>query len=106
MGKAKIFYRQVATLAPNHQLGGYAKAVLRQIDPSFSGGQVRWLCGFIKLWFVSFIRGPATTQWHRLQRRPNLTPAYRWNGMFTVAPGEHGVWVDVDINGRRDKNDI
>jgi len=92
MGKAKIYYRQVATLAPNHQLGGYAAAVLRQIDPTFNSNQSS---------------GLGT---HGSNRASASSPAsYKLDSSIPMewdvycTPGDHGVWVDAEIEGRRIK---
>ncbi len=34
--KARIYYRQVYTISPNSQIGGYAKNILLKLDPSFA----------------------------------------------------------------------
>ncbi len=98
MGKAKIFYRQVATLAPNHQLGGYAKAVLKQIDPSFSGGQAGGSAASSGSSGVSSYNSMASAS---ASTKLDTSIPMEWD--VYCSPGEHGVWVDVDINGRRIK---
>lgn len=98
MGKAKIFYRQVATLAPNHQLGGYAKAVLKQIDPSFSGGQAGGSAASSGSVGVSSYNSMASAS---ASTKLDTSIPMEWD--VYCSPGEHGVWVDVDINGRRIK---
>lgn len=98
MGKAKIFYRQVATLAPNHQLGGYAKAVLKQIDPSFSGGQAGGSAASSGSSGVSSYNTMASAS---TSTKLDTSIPMEWD--VYCSPGEHGVWVDVDINGRRIK---
>ncbi|MBP9094399.1 retroviral-like aspartic protease family protein [bacterium] len=97
MGKAKIFYRQVATLAPNHQLGGYAKAVLRQIDPSFSGGQsgTSSSSGSSSVASYNTMASASTST--------KLDPSIPMEWDVYCTPGDHGVWVDVEIEGRRVK---
>jgi predicted aspartyl protease len=97
MGKAKIYYRQVATLAPNHQLGGYAKAVLRQIDPSFAGGQ----SGSASSSSSSSVSSYNTMASASTATKLDPSIPMEWDVYCT--PGEHGVWVDVDLNGRRVK---
>ncbi len=92
MGKAKIYYRQVATLAPNHQLGGYAKAVLRQIDPSFSGGGGSMSSS-----------GAGISQVSSAGTGYKLDPSIPMEWDVTCAPGDHGIWLDVEIDGRRVK---
>lgn len=103
MGKAKIFYRQVATLAPNHQLGGYAAAALRQIDPTFSGGQ----SGSTSSSSGSSRSGSAgVASYNTMASASNSTkldPSIPMEWDVYCSPGEHGVWVDVDLNGRRVK---
>lgn len=108
MGKAKIFYRQVATLAPNHQLGGYAAAALRQIDPTFSGGQ----SGSTSSSSASSSSGSSRSgsagvasynTMASASTSTKLDPSIPMEWDVYCSPGEHGVWVDVDINGRRIK---
>lgn len=98
MGKAKIYYRQVATLAPNHQLGGYAKAVLRQIDPSFSGGQSGGSSASSGSSVVSSYNTMASAS-----TSTKLDPSIPMEWDVYCTPGDHGVWVDSEIEGRKIK---
>lgn len=89
MGKAKIFYRQVATLAPNHQLGGYAKSILRQIDPSFAAP-------------ASSSRAPEDSRpADQTQYTIDRSIPSEWNVPCTV--DKDNIWVDVELNGHRIK---
>ncbi|MBS1994718.1 MAG: hypothetical protein JSS86_00350, partial [Cyanobacteria bacterium SZAS LIN-2] len=36
VNKARMYYRQVYTLSPNSQIGGFAKNILLKLDPSFA----------------------------------------------------------------------
>ncbi len=102
MGKAKIYYRQVATLAPNHQLGGYAKAVLRQIDPTFAGGQ----SSSSSSGSSSSISSSSVDSYNTMasaSASTKLDPSIPMEWDVYCTPGDHGVWVDVEIQGRRVK---
>lgn len=101
MGKAKIFYRQVATLAPNHQLGGYAKAVLTQIDPSFSGGAGGQSGSSTSSSSSSGVNSYSSMASASTATKLDPSIPMEWDVYCT--PGEHGVWVDVEIQGRRVK---
>lgn len=39
MNKARQYYRVTATVAPESQIGGYAKSILMKLDPSFAAAQ-------------------------------------------------------------------
>jgi len=98
MGKAKIYYRQVATLAPNHQLGGYAKSVLRQIDPSFVAAASTSSSAF------GGSPGPSNNMTIAPAGVPTLDNSIPMEWDVNCAPDEHGVvWVDAAINGRNVK---
>lgn len=101
MGKAKIYYRQVATLAPNHQLGGYAKAILRQIDPTFAGGQSVSSSSGSSSGSSSSVASYNTMASTSASTKLDPSIPMEWDVYCT--PGEHGVWVDVEIQGRRVK---
>jgi len=89
MGKAKIFYRQVATLAPNHQLGGYAKSILRQIDPNFATPAASG-------------RAPeASSPADQTQYTIDRSIPSEWTVPCTV--DKDNIWVDVELNGHRIK---
>ena len=92
MGKAKIYYRQVATLAPNHQLGGFAKSVLRQIDPGFSGGASSGSSS--GSYSGSMSRSSGGGQSNQLDSSIPM----EWD--VPCEPADRGVWVDVKLNGR------
>jgi predicted aspartyl protease len=101
MGKAKIYYRQVATLAPNHQLGGYAKAVLKQIDPSFAGGGQS--AGSSSSTSASSGSSASNGLMTAAASSTKLDSSIPMEWDVYCAPGDHGVWVDVELNGRRVK---
>lgn len=109
MGKAKIYYRQVATLAPTHQLGTYAIAVLQKIDPSFaaslsvgSGSSASSSSGSNSSSgsgssLNSYVSSSGGTKGGASKLDPTIP--YEWD--VQCSPGDHGdIWVDVQIDGR------
>ncbi|CAN5598196.1 hypothetical protein BH11CYA1_BH11CYA1_39790 [soil metagenome] len=98
MGKAKIYYRQVASIAPTHQLGVYATTVLRQIDPTFASSQR----GSSANSGGSSI-GVRSTGGYAAATSSKLDTSIPMEWDVYCTPGEHGVWVDVDLDGRRVK---
>ncbi len=95
MGKAKIYYRQVATLAPGHQLGGYAITALRQIDPSFRGGSASSSPSS-----SSSTSSRSTSRASSGGQSNQLDSSIPMEWDVQCEPADQGVWVDVKLNGR------
>ncbi len=94
MERAKLYYVQVLSQAPKHQLGIYAKTILKRMDPGMFAHEKSQAESQPTMPGVKNIPNPA------LDFRDHSIPD-EWSVPITV--DRDCIWVDVELNGRKIK---
>lgn len=92
MERAKLYYVQVLSQAPKHQLGIYAKTILKRVDPGMFAHEKSEASPEMPT--VKTVSRPSQST------RDHSIPD-EWYVPFTVEGGHN--WVDVELNGHKIK---
>ncbi|MBS1989867.1 MAG: retroviral-like aspartic protease family protein [Cyanobacteria bacterium SZAS LIN-3] len=96
VNKARMYYRQVYTLSPNSQIGGFAKNILLKLDPSFAASLPKTTSTGTSSSASSVSSGASSAT----ASAPAFDPSLPGECNIPYDKSNSGLGLDVYLNGR------